>query len=151
MCWRNKGSALWGSCGPNCETLAERVREMTGDSGSAVLHDLPEPHGHFAQTDVPSVFENGPLACIYSALFGGGKTPAGQMSSREVLSLSVEQTVDCLEGSGWFPPVAVATPPPVSEQPQPAATAMEEAEDEGASGAAAEEEVRAPARAPSSV
>eukprot|EP00620_Florenciella_sp_RCC1587_P019634 CAMPEP_0182565556 /NCGR_PEP_ID=MMETSP1324-20130603/7241_1 /TAXON_ID=236786 /ORGANISM="Florenciella sp., Strain RCC1587" /LENGTH=440 /DNA_ID=CAMNT_0024779229 /DNA_START=340 /DNA_END=1662 /DNA_ORIENTATION=+ len=151
VCWRNKGSALWGSCGPNCETLADKVKEMTGDSGSAVLHDLPEPHSHFAQTDVPSVFENGPLACVYSALFGGGETPAGQMSSREVLALSVEQTVECLEANGWFPPkqpvgVAAGAPPPVTKQPLATPAAMEQAKDEGmaGAGAAGEEEVRAP-------
>lgn len=58
--------------------------------------------------------------------------------------MSVEQTVECLEGNGWFPPVATAPRPQVSQQPQPAATAMEEAKDEGAAGAAAEEEMRAP-------
>ena len=81
--WSCGASPLLQSCGANWDALLAKA------GGVGVRHHEAEA-GHFAQTDAPIVFEQGPLSSIYSALV----SKADQSSDSEtLLRKCLEQTV----------------------------------------------------------
>ncbi|KAJ1452066.1 platelet-activating factor acetylhydrolase, isoform II-domain-containing protein [Pelagophyceae sp. CCMP2097] len=104
--WRNGKSGLFPLCGANMDALRRKMAgadDSADEAGSrvaavaavtAVMHDF-ETCGHFAQTDVPVVFESGALAFIYRALVDKNE---GAMGAAEALDLATRQTVEALQG-----------------------------------------------------
>ena len=81
--WSCGASPLQESCGANWDSILAKA-------GSVGVRHHEEKAGHFAQTDAPIVFEQGPLSSIYSALV----SKADQSSDSEILlKKCLEQTV----------------------------------------------------------
>ena len=76
---------LLATCSKNCDALAARA----GAAGR--VHDYADA-GHFAQTDAPVVFEQGPLSFVYDALRGQD----GAMDSATALRRCTEESVAAL-------------------------------------------------------
>ena len=55
---------------------------------------------HHAQTDVPVVFENGPLSCIYLLL--RGKPDEQALCSKEALRTSILEALEPLLEERWL-------------------------------------------------
>jgi hypothetical protein len=83
--WRNGQSQLLATCSKNCDALVARA----GAAGR--VHDYADA-GHFAQTDAPVVFEQGPLSFVYDALRGKD----GAMDSATALRRCTEESVAAL-------------------------------------------------------
>lgn len=99
LLWRNGESALFHTIAESSRRLVEKARREGARSCVAAVHEC-EGAGHYGQTDVPAVFEHGPLRWLYKAIKGGGAKQA--VPAREVLKQSIVQILEALDAQGWL-------------------------------------------------
>jgi len=66
---------------------------------------LVEHAGHYAQTDIPCIFEHGPLRCLYLAIKGKSQNVAAAPPAREALTSCIEQMLGALAADRWIDPL----------------------------------------------
>mmetsp|Transcript_1037 Transcript_1037/g.4108 ORF Transcript_1037/g.4108 Transcript_1037/m.4108 type:complete len:416 (-) Transcript_1037:200-1447(-) len=93
--WRNGRWDLAPAVAKHTDRLGEN---FSGSDGTVVVHDCKDCD-HFAQTDVPVVFERGPLSFVYRVLKGGGSSKDDKSLDALTFLLSARaQTVAALDG-----------------------------------------------------
>jgi pimeloyl-ACP methyl ester carboxylesterase len=95
--WLNEGSArTFRALGASTEALVGKARASGAQSADTIRVPVA---GHHAQTDLPTVFESGPLSCFFSILTGtfDPTTPA-----RNLLCRFIGEVLEPLLEQGWL-------------------------------------------------
>ena len=97
--WLNDGSGMRKNAGASAAALVGKARE----AGARTADVLCVPsNSHYAQTDVPTVFENGPLACIYAAVKGKSDPDGKSITAHEALRNSISDALEPLVEESWL-------------------------------------------------
>ena len=101
-----KTMRVWVNAGSSAVQLFKRAAEqLTSKARSAGVRFVDVIHvpdsGHYAQTDVPTVFENGPLSFLYAAVKGGSQSK-GEMPAKEALRSCISETLEPLLEQRWL-------------------------------------------------
>ena len=96
--WLDEASQVYeGSRGP-AQALIEKARA----AGAAAAEIVSVPHaGHYAQTDIPSVFEHGPLRCVYLLIKGKSQNVNTAPAAQEALRDCGGKMLDVLLKDSW--------------------------------------------------
>ena len=103
--WLNEGSFVARNATGPAEALIEKAKAAnTGKCLRTADILWVGSSSHYAQTDVPTVFENGPLACIYAAIKGPPNQYKGgpMLTAREALRYSISEALEPLLESQWL-------------------------------------------------
>ena len=97
--WFNDGAAMHRSAGASARALVAKAREAGARTADVVR--VPSS-SHYAQTDVPTVFESGPFACVYMMIKGRADADGTSLSAREALKTSIIDVLEPLLEEKWL-------------------------------------------------
>lgn len=97
--WLDMGGLVAKTSAQAAETLVANAAKNAKPRTLGIVR--VEGAGHYAQTDIPSVFEHGPLRCFYLALRGRAQNVDAAPPARETLMACLSLVLDALRDDGW--------------------------------------------------
>ena len=100
--WLNEGSPSFKLFTTSAEKLVDKAKKV----GATTADLICVPAQMDAQTDVPTVFESGPFACIYAVVKGAHhhqqQSAANALPAKAALRSAIIETLEPLLEQGWL-------------------------------------------------
>jgi hypothetical protein len=99
--WLNEGSLMAQLSNAGAEALVGKAKAAGARTADVI--DVAAS-SHYAQTDVPTVFEHGPLSCLYGLIKGRAPPPkeAGMLSAKQALRSCIGEALEPLLEDQWL-------------------------------------------------